>query len=305
MGFDLQLMLVNLLLGGSIVFLIWSLFRFPVRSETPVHRQFAQAVGVDQRSTLFENRMLAPLMSLSLTLAERFSFPAIREMIRDNLNASGNDNGYSIEEYLALCIVTGLGLGAAGGVLSFALIGQFDLLIIMLLLAVGFAIPIYSLRGEARKRVSRISKRLPYTLDLIALTMAAGSTFSEAIDTIIRDDPEDDLNQELRLVQAEIEVGTTRAVALRNMAERIPLDTLRSIVGAVNQAESLGTPLSTILKNQAGMLRMHRSVRAEKLSASASLRILVPSMLILMAVVLCVFGPMIMRWVRGDFNLRM
>ena len=28
-------------------------------------------------------------------------------------------------------------------------------------------------------------------------------------------------------------------------------------------------------------------------------------MLILMAVVLCVFGPMIMRWVRGDFNLRM
>ena len=48
------------------------------------------------------------------------------------------------------------------------------------------------------------------------------------------------------------------------------------------------------------MLRMHRGVRAEKLSASASLRILVPSTMILMAVVVIVFSPMIIRAIRGE-----
>src|SRR5690606_2505 len=155
--------------------------------------------------------------------------------------------------------------------------------------------PIYLLGDAASSRVSRIAKQLPYTLDLIALSMAAGSTFSEAIDTIIRDDPQDDFNQELAIVQAEIRFGTSRANALMNLANRIPLETLRSVVGAVNQAETLGTPLSQILKTQSTMLRVNRTVRAEKLSASASLRILIPSMLIMLAVVLSVLAPFIIR----------
>ena len=136
---------------------------------------------------------------------------------------------------------------------------------------------------------------MPYTLDLIALMMQAGSAFSEAIQTMIRDDPEQDFNQELRIVLAEIEYGTRRADALRNLAERIPLDTLRSIVGAVNQAEALGTPLSEILKSQSDMIRMHRSVRAEKLSAKASLRILMPMVLILAAALFTLFGSLVVR----------
>ena len=103
--------------------------------------------------------------------------------------------------------------------------------------------------------------------------------------------------------RAEIEFGTPRNQALTNMADRVPLESVRSVIGAVNQAEALGTPLSEILKNQSGMLRMHRSVRAEKLSASASLRILIPSMLILMSVVLIIFGPLIIRWVESGFSL--
>jgi tight adherence protein C len=71
----------------------------------------------------------------------------------------------------------------------------------------------------------------------------------------------------------------------------------------VNQAEALGTPLATILKSQSSMLRMARSVRAEKLSASASLRILIPSMLILFAVVLIVLAPAIITyWLKGSIS---
>ncbi len=293
---DIGQIIISLVLGGAVYFMVWALFLYPVPTQPPIHRRFAEAMGTGKRQTLFEQKALAPLMSLALTAANRFSFGPIRKRIGQDLDASGNPNGYSVEEYVAVCLFTGASLGFASMLLAILFMGEFDPTIGLVMMVVGFFLPMWTLHNAAMARLMRITKKLPYTLDLIALLMEAGSNFNEAVGTIIRDEPEDDLNQELQLVQMEMEFGSTRSAALSNMAERIPLDTVRSIVGAVNQASTLGTPLSVILKSQSGMLRMYRSVRAEKLSASASLRILIPSMLILLAVVLVVFGPVIMRW---------
>ena len=122
------------------------------------------------------------------------------------------------------------------------------------------------------------------------------------MESLVADDPDEDLHQELQIVRSEIEFGSRRAVALQRMADRIPLDAVRSVVGAINQSEQLGTPLSVILNAQSGMIRMHRSVRAEKLSASASLRILVPSVLILVAAVIVVFAPFVRPMVASFFS---
>jgi len=295
--------LVSVLLFSGVFLLVWSLFAYPVSDELPVHRRMAAALGADRRDTVFEQPLLAPLMSLALQLARRLSLGSLRRMIRQNLDASGNPNGYTVDEYLAMCVVMGVGLAVASGVVAAAFLGQMDPLIVLVMGALGFAGPIYTLREAAQKRIARISKKLPYTLDLVALTMGSGSTFTEAIETIVQDEPEDDLNDELKLVQAEVDLGTNRADALRHLAERVPLDAMTSVVGAINQAEQLGTPLSTILTIQARMMRMHRSVRAEKLAASASLRILFPSMLILVAVALLIFGPTILLWIQGDLFL--
>ncbi|MCE9588923.1 MAG: type II secretion system F family protein [Planctomycetes bacterium] len=294
--------LVSLLLFGAVFLLVFALFRYPLPPEPEVNRRIAVAVGLGHRSTIFENRTLAPLMSLALSMARRFQFRTIRELVRRDLDAAGNPNGYSVEEYLGLSMVCGVGLGLLSTAIGMMLLGRIDPTVLVFMGIVGFATPIYSLHVSARARALRIGKQLPYTLDLIALTMAAGSSFTEAVETMIRDRPDEDLNQELRIVQAEIEFGTPRPTALANLAERIPLDSLRSVMGAVNQAEALGSPLSTILKTQSVMLRSARSVRAEKLSASASLRILIPSMLILFAAVLTLFGPWIIRIiVTGSF----
>lgn len=286
---------VSLMLFTSVFLLVWSLFRFPVTPEVPIHRRIAMAMGAYERKTVFENPALMPVMNLFLVISQRFGFPAMRDWIRRKLDATGNPNSYSIEEYLAICLATSAMLAGATVLIGLVLFQWFDPMITLVMMGLGFGIPLWLLNDEAGSRVARISKKLPYTLDLIALMLAAGSTFTEAIETLIRDEPEDDLNQELRLCMAEIEFGTRRAEALTHMAQRIPLETLRSIVGAINQAEAMGTPLSEILKNQSSMIRMHRSVRAEKLSASASLRILLPTMIILAAAVLALFGPLIVR----------
>lgn len=291
---ELAVMLIVFVMQFSAVaFLIWAVFRIPVQAEPPVNRQIAMALGLHSRQTIFEIPILSQLLGFCVLLASRFPF--FRDTIRADLEASGNPNGYSTDEYLALCIAVGLIMtGLSVGLVM--MMGQFSFLFLFVMPILGFWLTKVALKEAASKRMRAIAKKVPYTLDLIALLMEAGGTFTEAIDTIVRDEPTDEFNLELRLVQSEIGFGATRAIALQNMADRIPIESLRSVVGAINQAEALGTPLSTILKNQSGMIRMMRSVRAEEASASASMRILIPSMLILIAVVLVVFSPMIFAW---------
>ena len=294
--------IISVAVFTAVFLLIWSLFRFPVSAESSVHRRITEAMG-QQRATLFGNPVMAPLLSLSLSLTRRFDFPGVRTRVRQALDSCGNPRGYSVDEYFAIGLISGVVTGTVALVVAMALTGGSMPPLMVVMTVLGLVTPFWLLRRAARARLKRISKKLPYTLDLISLMMGAGSTFTEAIDAIIRDEPNDDFNQELRIVQAEIEFGTNRGTALRNLADRIPIETLRSIVGAIEQTERLGTPLSTILSAQAGMLRLHRSIRAEKLAASASLHILVPTMFVLAAAILTLFGPIIIRWRSGDWAM--
>ncbi|MEM6749942.1 MAG: type II secretion system F family protein [Planctomycetota bacterium] len=278
---------------------VYALFRNPAPPEPPIQRRVAAAVGLDNPN-LFDQTALAPLLGPVDRLARRARVEPLRKKVRAGLNASGNPSGYSVDQYLALCLLSSLVGAVLLAVVGEALVGGVLSLSVPVGAVVGGYAPLWSLDSEAQGRLRRIAKQLPYTLDLISLVMQAGSSFTEAVETLVRDDPDDDLNQELKLMLSEIEFGSTRARAMEGLAERIPMEALRSVIGAVNQADLLGAPLSQTLKQQADMLRVQRGVHAEKVSASASLRILVPSMLILAAVVVLVFAPIAIGFIRGD-----
>lgn len=296
MEFTVGQVVLSVVQFAAVSLFIWSVFRIRLTPEPPVNRRIAMALGVGSRDTVFETPGLQTFMAVFLGLARRF--PLGRSRLRQDLEASGNPSGYSVEEYLALCLCCAT-LMAVVGIFSAGMFGVFGGFVAVLLVFAGFYAPMFVLRESAQKRTTAIAKQVPYTLDLIALTMESGATFTEAVETIIQDDPNDPLNQELALVRSEIDMGASRSGALRNLGERVPLESLRGVVGAINQSESLGTPLSTILKNQASMLRHIRSVRAEEAAAKASLKILVPSMLILFAVMLVLFSPIILALIEG------
>ena len=52
--------------------------------------------------------------------------------------------------------------------------GAMDITVLAVMFMLGVALPLYALGETAAARVSRISKQLPYTLDLIALMNGAG-----------------------------------------------------------------------------------------------------------------------------------
>lgn len=278
--------------------LIVSIFGQTGRVQLSPQREAAIATGHTDRRTVFENQVLGPLLWVLLAIAHRLALPGLKRWLRQTLVASGNVNYYTPEEYLAMSLLVGLLLGAALGMAYMLVWGQFSFIAFLVGLAAGMAMTLYQLRDKAARRVREISKRVPYSLDLIALAMGAGATFTEAVRTVVRERSEDAFNVELRTVLAEIELGTSRRQALVSLADRVPLDTLRSIIASIVQAEELGTPLADVLRGQATLLRLHRSTRAENKAAVASVRMLVPSLLIMMSAVLAVFAPAILRVLR-------
>ena len=289
---------ISVLLFALVAMVIVTVFSHRGEVELSPQRAAAIATGHTDRKTIFENPLFRPVMWVFLSIGFSLQIPSIKKYLKKKLISAGSPNYYTPEEYLALSMLAGFGFGLVLMVGRFIIAGDFSLFGMLVGFVIGFGLSIYQISDKASARLQKITKQLPYAIDLIALAMGSGATFTEAVKTITRanDENEDDpLKVELRALLAEIDLGTTRREALRNMAERVPLEAIRGMVTSVSQAEELGTPLEKVLHDQATLMRMQRSVRAENKAAIASVRILVPCLLLVVAVMLAVFGPAIIR----------
>jgi tight adherence protein C len=297
------LVVINLLVFASVLVIVATLFRAPIA----ISEESAFGVEIDNisRQTVFESPTLRPILTPIFMLVRRLNVPGFKRHILKLLLALGNPNQYSPEEYLVLCLLWAA-IGAVGTWLgAWAVLGQMSAVGMLLFMALGAFVGFFGtyiwLRERALRRLREIAKRLPYTLDLIAMAMDAGATFYEAATAVIRDEPGDPLNEELGILVREIDFGRSRQDALTHLGQRITVDGLDGIISAVLQAEQLGTPLADVLKLQANLLRMRRSMRAERKAGEAAVKMLVPSMLILMCAVLVIFAPVIVRVIRGTY----
>ena len=297
------IVIINVLVFASVFLFVSALFRTPIETEDA--SAFRIEVDNIDRDTIFESAFMRPFLVPIYHVVRRLNMPGLKRHILKLLMALGNPNQYTSDEYLVICTVWGLIAAIALWLGVWAMLGYLSILALLGYLAVGFAVGFFTayllLRERALARLRMIAKRLPYTLDLIAMAMDAGATFYEAANAVIRDDPEEPLNQEFGMVVREIDFGRSRQDALTHLGRRIDVDGLDSIVSAVLQAEQLGTPLAEVLKLQANLLRMRRSMKAERRAGEAAVKMLVPSMLILVAVVLVIFAPIIVRLIRGQY----
>jgi len=262
-------------------------------------REAAIATGHTDRRTAFEKPVIRTVLWVLLAMSHRLAMPRTKDWIRRTLVAAGSPNYYTAEEYLALSLLVGLSFAAALELGSFMLTSQISFWVFVVGMLFGTGLNLYSLYSKASERLRSITKKLPYVLDLLSLAMGAGATFVEACRTVVRERGDDPLIIELRAMLSEMELGATRRKALENLALRAPIDGMRSLTASVTQAEELGTPLNKVLHDQASLLRLQRSVHAENAAAVASVRILVPCLLIVIAVILCIFGPAIVRGLQG------
>lgn len=152
--------------------------------------------------------------------------------------------------------------------------------------------PLFWLRRALKARHRAIQRALPFVLDLLTLSVEAGMDFMSALQRNCERRRLDPLNEELIRMTREIQVGTPRRVALRNMARRVDLPDLRSVANALIQADELGVSIGAILRIQSDQIRARRFDRAEKLANEAPVKMLMPLLLfILPAVFIILLGP--------------
>jgi tight adherence protein C len=157
--------------------------------------------------------------------------------------------------------------------------------------AILVRVPGWSLRGKGDQRILQITRRLPYSLEVIVLATESGAGFDEALEILVREDPRSPLHEEFDQVLRDARLGQPRREALRTMAARVGTQDMTALVMALEISENLGTPLAEALKKQAESIRLSRIQRAERLAREAGPKMALPNTMIMVANVLLILGP--------------
>lgn len=225
-------------------------------------------------------------------LNERWMGRRLRAWLRALLERAGHPGELTPAEVVSLAELgcgAGLSLGA-----FFSLSAGLGPALAPALALLGAAMPLISLRDKVRARAQALVRALPYALDLLTLSVEAGLDFSSALAKVVEKGRKGPLADELSRVLRELKLGKTREEALRNLAARVELPAVGSVVRALVQADRMGTPLGTVLRILCTQMRAERTQRAEKLANEAPIKLLFPLIcFIFPTVFLILFGPIV------------
>jgi len=155
----------------------------------------------------------------------------------------------------------------------------------------GYRLPYGYIQGKAKARQHEIRKALPFTLDLISISVEAGMALDGAM-AIVMEKSTGPMADELNLTLREIRLGKGRNEALIDMADRVGLEELKSFVTAVTYIARLGGSLVDVIRIQAGAMRIKRRQRAEEKAMKTPVKIMIPLVLFIFpSMFIVILGP--------------
>jgi tight adherence protein C len=158
----------------------------------------------------------------------------------------------------------------------------------------GMLLPTLWLEGKVRKRHGVLRRALPDFLDVTIVCLESGLSLDASLlrvtDELQIAHPV--LAGELTIVQRNISLGATIDTALRRFAERSGFEGIRTLSSFVRESQRLGTALAEALRSHADMLRSQREQLAEEMAQKAAVKILFPTLLLILPAVFVVLaGP--------------
>lgn len=155
-------------------------------------------------------------------------------------------------------------------------------------------------RIKIRRRA--IIQALPYTLDLLTLSVEAGLDFIASIQRLTQRSKTNALLTEFGHLLKEVRLGTSRADSLRNLSDRLQIEEISSFTTLLIQADQLGASIGQVLRAQSDQLRSKRFQAAETAGARASQLVLFPMVLcIFPAIFIVVLGPTVLNFLQRGF----
>ncbi|MFO1143318.1 MAG: type II secretion system F family protein [Amaricoccus sp.] len=162
---------------------------------------------------------------------------------------------------------------------------------------VGSKLPDTIVKNTRKKRLEKIRKALPDSLDMLVICAEAGLASDAALKRVVAETGRNGsaLSEELQQTALELSFMPDRRTALENFAERAPLPSVNAFVNTMIQAEKYGTPLARAFKVLSQEQRTERMLKAEEKAGRLPATMTVPMMLfILPALFIVLIGPAIL-----------
>ncbi len=158
----------------------------------------------------------------------------------------------------------------------------------------GWLLPTVAIGFQLKQHRKSVGSGLPEALELLAICAGAGLSLENAFQRVAAEvkAARPALSDELALTWAEISISPSREQALANMAERVNLPAVRSVIGTLSQSLRFGTPLTQSLRVAANEMRNLQLIELEERATRLPALLTVPVMLFIMpSLFLIVGGP--------------
>lgn len=266
-------------------------------------RQRAQSLATQDvgEGSIFRDssadRNLSPQQSLGRTVAGLFS---ARPEDWTGLRRLLSNAGFYRHRHLVRCVALTYTLAAAPPVALLAMaftgwVGYGTALMAGTLFGVvGLLTPSAWLGRRMRQRHLALCKALPDVLDLTSVCLRGGlslhATLPQVQHELQRAHPL--IGEELSIVQSEMALGASPEAALQQFAERSGYEPIRTLSTFVSQSQKIGTELCESIKVLSETLREQREFDAEEMAQKAGVKVLIPTMLLILPATFVVLaGP--------------
>jgi tight adherence protein C len=168
----------------------------------------------------------------------------------------------------------------------------------------GWMLPDLWLGNRIGKRKLAIGLGLPEALDLMVICTEAGLSMDQTLQRVSRElrvsQPE--VADELSLAVLEQKAGKPRDQALKDMAERTNVPSVRAFVNTLVQSDTFGTSIAKTLRVYSDTLRTQRKQKAEEQAAKTTVKLVLPLVIFIFpSIFVVVLAPAMITMVEG-FN---
>ncbi len=273
-----------------------------MRSQVPIVR--TTDLREQELAQPFAERVMAPVASTLGNFAKRVTPIGMRERIARQLVLGGNQGTLDAEKVAAMKIFATLGGVIMGVAVAVALgvKGIWPIVLPAFIGCFGYLLPGAGLGQRAINRQEAIRKALPDTMDLLTISVEAGLGFDAALAHVRRNVP-GALSDEIGRMLQEMQIGVSRADALRHLSERSDIDELKAFALAMVQADVFGVSIAKVLRAQSKELRLRRRQRAEEAAMKVPVKLLFPMILgILPSMFVVIVGPGVIKIAQTFFG---
>ena len=192
------------------------------------------------------------------------------------------------------------------GILWSAVIGGALELGGLVMLALGLAaalilrmLPVDALKRQADRRRRSFMKQLPGALDMLLIAGRAGMDLRNAILYLADHYIPGAVSEELQRVRRDLAFGASLSDALMEMAGRLGVTELTSLVVALTQSLETGTSMSVFTSD----LRRRRLLGAKEEAQTATVKIAFPMLLLIIpGIFIVLLGPVRLKLIHSVFS---